>query len=67
MLQRVPRSTHLNLAIGLPLRNQDGLELLLQQLSDPTSPNYQQYLTPEQFTEQFGPTEEDYKALIDFA
>ena len=40
---------------------------MLQQLSDPTSPNYQQYLTPEQFTVQFGPTEEDYKALIDFA
>jgi subtilase family serine protease len=67
MLQRIPRSTHLNLAIGLPLRNQDGLDLLLQQLSDPASPNYHQYLTPEQFTEQFGPTEEDYKALIDFA
>ncbi len=67
VLQRVPRSMRLNLAIGLPLRNQDQLELLLQQISDPASPNYQQYLTPEQFTDQFGPTEADYRALIDFA
>jgi hypothetical protein len=55
------------LAIGLPLRNQDQLDLLLQQISDPASPNYQQYLTPDQFTEHFGPTEGDYQALIDFA
>jgi subtilase family serine protease len=67
MLQRMPRSAHLNLAIGLPLRNQEELELLLQQLSDPASPNYQRYLTPEQFAEQFGPIERDYQALIQFA
>jgi subtilase family serine protease len=57
----------LNLAIGLPLRNADQLETLLQQISDPASANYQQYLTAEQFTEQFGPTEDDYQALIDFS
>ena len=67
MLQRVPRSLHLNLAIGLPLRNPEELEVLLEQLSDPASPNYQRYLTPEQFAEQFGPLEHDYQALIHFA
>jgi subtilase family serine protease len=34
---------------------------------DPKSTNYHQYLTPQQFTERFGPTEQDYKALIEFA
>jgi hypothetical protein len=67
VLGQVSRSERLNLAIGLPLRNQDGLELLLQQLYDPASPNYHQYQTSERFTAQFGPTERDYQALIQFA
>ena len=57
----------MNLAIGLPLRNKQELDALLQQLYDPASPNYHRYLTPEQFTERFGPTENDYQALMDFA
>ena len=63
----LPGSQRLNLAIGLPLRNQAELDTLLQQLYDPASPNYHRYLTPEQFTERFGPTEQDYQALMDFA
>jgi uncharacterized repeat protein (TIGR01451 family) len=63
----LPGSQRLNLAIGLPLRNQPELDSLLQQLYDPASPNYRRYLTPEQFTERFGPTEADYQALMDFA
>jgi N-acetylneuraminic acid mutarotase len=57
----------LNLAIGLPLRNQQGLEALLQQIYDPTSANFHQYLTPAQFTESFGPTVQDYQAVVAFA
>ena len=53
----LPGSQRLNLAIGLPLRNQQELDTLLQQLYDPASPNYRRYLTPEEFTERFGPTE----------
>ena len=49
-------SQQLNLAIGLPLRNQEALTNLLEQIYDPASPNYHHYLTPEQFTERFGPT-----------
>ena len=64
---RLPGTQRLNLAIGLPLRNQPELDNLLQELYDPTSPNYRRYLTPEQFTQRFGPTETDYQALMDFA
>src|SRR5579859_1707655 len=60
-------SQQLNLAIGLPLRNQEVLANLLQQIYDPVSPNYHHYLTPEQFTERFGPSEQDYQAVIVFA
>ncbi len=66
-VDRLPGSTRLDLAIGLPLRNQEGLTKLLQQIYDPTSPQYRHYLTPEQFTEKFGPTEQDYQAVMDFA
>ena len=66
-IDRLPASTNLHLAIGLSLRNKEALTNLLQQIYDPTSPNYHKYLTPEQFTEQFGPTKQDYEAVIAFA
>jgi subtilase family serine protease len=55
-LGRFPGTNHLRLAIGLPLRNRAALTNLLRELYDPASPNYHHYLTPEQFTERFGPT-----------
>ena len=64
---RIDSTKHLHLNIGLPLRNQQGLTDLLQQIYDPANPNFRQYLTPEQFTAQFGPTEQDYQAVIAFA
>jgi len=66
-LGSLPNTNRLTLAIGLPLRNQATLSNLLQQLYDPHSPNYHHYLTPEQFTGQFGPTEQDYQLVINFA
>jgi uncharacterized repeat protein (TIGR01451 family) len=57
----------LTLGLGLPLRNREALTNLLQQIYDPASTNYHRYLTPEQFTAQFGPTEQDYQAVKDFA
>ena len=64
---QLPGSTTMDLAIGLPLRNQEGLKGLLQRLYDPASSDYRNYLRPEQFAEMFGPLKEDYEALIDFA
>ncbi|MGA2240633.1 MAG: protease pro-enzyme activation domain-containing protein [Verrucomicrobiota bacterium] len=60
-------TNHLNLAIGLPLRNQEALTHLLREIYDPASSKYHHYLTPEQFTEMFGPTEQDYQVVIAFA
>src|SRR6516164_4199517 len=61
------RSNTLNLAIGLPLRNQLVLSNLIVHLYDPSSSNYHKYLTPQQFADKFGPTDEDYRILIQFA
>ncbi len=63
---RLPGSQQLSLAISLPLRNQDKLNSFLQQLEDPTSPNYHRYLTPAQFTAQFGPTVEQFQQVISY-
>ncbi len=60
-------TNRLNLAIGLPLRNQVELSEFLRQLYDPTSTNFHKYLTPEEFTDRFGPTAEDYEAVRHFA
>ena len=57
----------LNLAIGLPLRNQKELDEFLRQIYDPASTNFHHFLTPEQFTARFGPTEADYQKVIAFA
>ena len=63
----LPATTNLSLAIGLPLRNEAALDELLRQLYDPGSTNFHKYLTPQEFAERFGPTEQDYQAVIRFA
>ncbi len=65
-VDRLPGASRLNLAIGLPLRNQAEFDLLLEQLCDPASTNYQHYLSRDEFTERFGPTVEDYQSVINF-
>ena len=59
-------SQSLRLVITLPLRNQDELNQLIKDLYDPSSPSYHQFLTVEQFTAEFGPTQQDYDSVINF-
>src|SRR6266699_5541012 len=66
-IDRLASTKHLDLVIALPLRNRTALAGLLEQLYDPASPGYHQYLTPEQFAERFGPTDTDYQSVIAFA
>lgn len=67
LVGRVSGEQRLSLAISLPLRNQAALEDLLQRLYDPQSPNFHNYLSGQEFTSRFGPTESDYAAAINFA
>ncbi len=66
LIGRVPAATTLSLAIGLPLRNQQELDNLLNQLADPASREYRHYLTSSEFAEQFGPSQNDYDTLAAF-
>jgi hypothetical protein len=60
-------TSNLDLVISLPLRNKPALTNLLRQINDPASPNFHHYLTPAEFADRFGPTEQDYQALKQFA
>ena len=64
---RLPGDRQLHLAIGLPLRQPAALTNFLRELYDPTQPRYHQYLSAAEFAAAFGPTAEDYQALVDFA
>jgi uncharacterized repeat protein (TIGR03803 family) len=57
----------MNLTIGLPLRNREALTNLLQELYDPASPHFRQFLSADEFAKNFGPTESDYQSVVGFA
>ncbi len=63
----LPTRQRLSLAISLPLRNEVELDDLLQQIYDPQSSNYHQYLSVQEFAARFGPAETDYAAVLNFA
>jgi uncharacterized repeat protein (TIGR01451 family) len=65
-LGRVDSEKMMQISIGLSVRNPAALSNLLQQISDPSSPNFRHYLTQAQFADAFGATEKDYQAVIDF-
>jgi subtilase family serine protease len=66
-LGRLDANSRLELAIGLPLRNQGQLTNLLEDIYNPSSPNFRHFLKPEEFAAAFAPSVEDYQSVIDFA
>jgi kumamolisin len=67
LIDRMPASQTLHLVLVLPLRNQAELDSLLEDLYNPSNPSYHQFLTVDEFTARFGPTQEDYDTAIAFA
>lgn len=64
---RFAGTNRLELGIGLSLRNQGALSNLLHRIYDPASADFHRFLTPEEFTERFGPTEAAVSAVAAFA
>ncbi|MGB9074940.1 MAG: choice-of-anchor D domain-containing protein [Terriglobales bacterium] len=64
---QLPATQSMHFDIVLALRHAPELENFLQDVYDPTSPNYRHFVTPKEFTARFGPSQEDYDALIQFA
>jgi subtilase family serine protease len=53
----------LQLDVVLSLRDPAVLDALLAELNA-TNPRYRRYLTPAEFTERFGPSQQDYDAVV---
>jgi len=66
-LGRLSATQIVQLDVVLPLSDQAGLDAFLNDLYDPASPSYRNFLTVGQFTERFGPSQEEYDAVVRFA
>ncbi len=64
---KLPATQSMRIDVVLPIRNQAELDNFLQELYDPSSPFYKHFLSVQEFTERFGPTLENYDALLSFA
>jgi subtilase family serine protease len=64
---QLPSSQILRFDISLPLRDRAGLQNFVQQVQDPANPSYHQFLTPQEVTARFGPSQEDWNSLVAFA
>ena len=62
----LPSNQMMKLDVVLPVRDQAGLDAFVAAVTDPASPSYRHYLTPTQFTAQFGPTQNDYDTVVQY-
>jgi subtilase family serine protease len=53
-------------ALSLKLHNQQTLEKFLADVQNPASPQYHHFLTPAQFTAEFGPAQADVDKAVSF-
>jgi len=51
------RNSKASITIALQLRNSDKLDNYIASLKNPNSINYKKYLTPDEFKDQYGPTD----------
>jgi len=66
-VERMSPTQVLQLDLVLSLRDPAGLDKFLADVYNPKSSNYHHFLTPTEFTERFGPTQEDYDRVREFA
>jgi subtilase family serine protease len=66
-VSRLPETQSMRIDIVLPLRDQAGLDSFLRELYDPSSSSYRHFLTVQEFTAKFGPTQQDYDAVVGYA
>jgi len=67
LVGRLPANQLMSIDIVLALRDPARLKRFLKDVYDPASPSYRKFLTVKQFTARFGPSREDYDAVLRFA
>ena len=65
-LGRLDSKTVLQLDVVLPVRNHAELDAFVEELYTPASPSYRKFVTPSEFTERFGPSQDDYDAVVNY-
>jgi subtilase family serine protease len=60
-------SKSLTVSLGMVLRDASGLQAAVDSVSDPRSPSYRKYMTPEQIADTYGATTADYERVLDWA
>jgi len=63
---RLPANQIMQLDVVLPLTNKAGLDSFVKEVNDPASSLYRHFLTVPEFTARFGPSQQDYDALVSF-
>jgi subtilase family serine protease len=61
---QLPPDQPMTLDVVLLLRDPAGLNAFLKEAYDPSSPSYRQFLSVSEFTARFGPTQENYDAVV---
>ena len=56
----------LHISVGVPYRDEAGMRAFVDSVSDPHSPNYRHFLTPEQVGQRFGISQADLKKVSDY-
>ncbi|HEX6394908.1 MAG TPA: S53 family peptidase [Acidimicrobiales bacterium] len=59
-----PSTEILEIGVGLALPNQPALQAFYQSEYDPSSPNYRQFLTPQEFASRFGVSAQTYGRVV---
>jgi subtilase family serine protease len=67
LIGHLPESQSMYFDVVLALRHHPELLNFLNDIYDPSSPNFRHYVTPAQFTERFGPSQEDFDTVVQFA
>ncbi len=67
LLGQLPANQNLHFDIVLPVNDRTSLQGFVGDLNDSTSPFYHLFITPQEFTERFGPSQEAWEALVAFA
>src|SRR5271170_1179702 len=63
----LPSTETMHVDIVLALHHEAELQNFIEQLNDRSSVNYHKFITPPEFTARFGPSQEEFDAVIKFA
>src|SRR5262249_6229437 len=65
-LGRAPANFPLQIVVGLDLRNRAALEAFIADVSNPASPNFQHFLSQDEFNALYGPMPEEEQRVVEW-